>query len=113
MLRAFLFGSALLVLTGLAGCSETLGVRPPRGCNFPVDTVVAVVGQTPLSDIGLAPRGRSPDPPGVPVYVTSAPISLSEGTPSRWFCVVYDLEQADGLTSATGPVPEGWTPPGE
>jgi hypothetical protein len=88
-------------------------MEAPRGCNFPPGTVVTVVGQTPLFDLGLGEEGRSPDPPGAPVYMTTEPISPAQGDPSRRFCVVYDPEEADGLTSATGAVPEGWTPPDE
>lgn len=120
-MKASLFGRALLVLVGLAGC----GLSPspsspapavmdaPRGCNFPAGTVVTVVGESPLFDLGLADEGRSPDPPGVPVYVTTEPISPAQGGRSRRYCVVYHPDEADGLTSASGPVPEGWTPPDE
>lgn len=118
--RRSLYGPVLLVLAGVAGCGlppspsspQPIGMEAPRDCHFPAGTLVTVVGQTPLFDLGLADRGRSPDPPGVPVYMTTEPISLPQSGPSRMYCVLYDPAEADGLTSGTGPVPEGWTPPG-
>lgn len=118
-MRPLLYGPAL-VLAGVAGCGlppspsapEPVSIVAPEGCEFfPAGTMVTVVGETPLFELGLADRGRSPDPPGAPVYVTTEPISFAQGGPSRMYCVIYDPEEADGLFNAAGPVPEGWTPP--
>ena len=115
-MKRSLFGSALLMVVGLAACGLPPSPQPtvmeaPIGCNFPAGTEVTVVGESPLSDLGLAPPGRSPDPPGIPVYMTTGPISVAQGGPSQMYCVVYDPDEADGLASGTGRVPEGWTPP--
>ena len=87
-------------------------MEAPRGCHFPAGTMVTVVGETPLADLGLAEPGRRPDPPGEPVYVTTEPISSALGHASRMWCVIYQPEGTSGLTHASGPLPDGWTPPG-
>jgi hypothetical protein len=112
--------ASILLIAVLAACNGTslFATGAPADCDFPAGTNVTVVGETPLARLGLNDPGLEPGPPGGTVLVTTEPISRFTGEPAlQMWCVIYGPEHGervgDGstLSGASGPVPEGWTPP--